>query len=764
MMKKTFILVLGLLLAAVLHFATLHAAEWYKGNLHGHSHWSDGNVLPEQAIGWYKDHGYHFVSLTDHNALQLDPNRWKEVSPELIEESRKKFGQDWVETKEENDKTLVRLKTVSELAQELDEPGKFLVIPGHEQNAGVAGVTLHANAINITESIPFPNDFPSIAAAASAWRKMSLENSTRNGLEGFWMINHPRWPYYDNCAEELIEASEIEFWENNMMAGPAKRQAMMPDDEKYWDIINAFRILSGNRPIYSVATDDVHNYLTLHGVGPGHGWVVVRSEKLDANSLFRAMKNGDFYSSCGVVLKDVRFDSMTKTLTVEVDPAEDAKYTIRFVGTKKGFDTNKEPFEIPQEGNLAARKGFTYSEQVGATFQTVEGTTASYKMAADDLYVRAIITSDKAPQYKNGNKPELETAWTQPYTQKPEGDGLFAVSYAEAIRLKKPPARKITIPDVGEYKVLKGDFHIHTIYSDGAVKPEARVQEAIDNGLDVIAITDHVESSGSRGLPKDNDRNMSYTIAKSEAEKQKLILVPATEISQTTVRGQLTRHFNALFITDANPILAVTGDWKAMIAVAAEQGAFIHWNHPAAPPADDPKKRQAFPFADEIEEARAKGHLHGIEVFNGIWYYSFAHDWCNERDLVVISNSDIHASEWNNYGHQNLRRPMTILLVKERDIESVREAFFAGRTIGWGGDIVFGREPWVEELFRACVEMKKTEAGLTLQNRSDIPCIIEVDGKMSELPPQGSLEIAMAKKLIVTNWLVGSRKPLEITP
>ena len=166
-----------------------------------------------------------------------------------------------------------------------------------------------------------------------------------------------------------------------------------------------------------MATDDTHNYFDFrdYATFPGQGWVVVRSEKLDANSLFQAMKRGDFYSSCGVVLKDVCFDSATKTLTVEVDPAENVNYTIRFVGTKKGFDASKVPFEIPQEDNLAHRQGFTYSDQIGMTFLTVTGiTTASYKMAPEGMYVRAVITSDKAPQYRDQNKPERETAWTQP--------------------------------------------------------------------------------------------------------------------------------------------------------------------------------------------------------------------------------------------------------------------------------------------------------------------------------------------------------------
>ena len=93
-MKKVFVLTLGLLFGAVftaggLFSASIHAAEWYKGQLHCHSHWSDGNTLPELAIDWYRSDGFHFMSLTDHNVLQLDKNKWREVDPVLIDESRK---------------------------------------------------------------------------------------------------------------------------------------------------------------------------------------------------------------------------------------------------------------------------------------------------------------------------------------------------------------------------------------------------------------------------------------------------------------------------------------------------------------------------------------------------------------------------------------------------------------------------------------------------------------------------------------------------
>ena len=43
--------------------------RWFKGNLHTHSYWSDGDEFPEMIMDWYKDRGYDFVALTDHNIL-----------------------------------------------------------------------------------------------------------------------------------------------------------------------------------------------------------------------------------------------------------------------------------------------------------------------------------------------------------------------------------------------------------------------------------------------------------------------------------------------------------------------------------------------------------------------------------------------------------------------------------------------------------------------------------------------------------------------
>ncbi len=67
---------------------------------------------------------------------------------------------------------------------------------------------------------------------------------------------------------------------------------------------------------------------------------------------------------------------------------------------------------------------------------------------------------------------------------------------------------------------MKGDFHIHTYYSDGVFSPEKIVNLAIDAGLQVIALTDH-------------DNVLSYEVAK-EYLKTKSVdfkLIPGIEVN-----------------------------------------------------------------------------------------------------------------------------------------------------------------------------------------------------------------------------------------
>ena len=339
------------------------------------------------------------------------------------------------------------------------------------------------------------------------------------------------------------------------------------------------------------------------------------------------------------------------------------------------------------------------------------------------------------------------------------------------IRASDPRPRTITIPDVGNYKVLKGDFHMHTLFSDGSVMPRDRVQEAVQNGLDCISITDHIEhrpflSRGRLRLAENNDdHNAAYEMTKPDADRSNLILIRGTEITKGTMPPG---HFNAIFIKDANPIAEVVNDWKQMLAVAADQGGFVFWNHPGwVSNSGGLAPGVPMSFTEEHEDVRQKGHLHGIEIFNDYSLYPIVSDWCNELNLGLVAVSDAHTSELRTYGLQNPRRPITLILAENRTEESIREAFFAHRTIGWVADMVFGRPEWVEKLFRACVEINaipSTPRAVALTNKGDIPVHLQAGNSTYMLAPQGNVSFVVqgVDRLRVTNWYVGTNKPLEV--
>src|SRR5438067_3860225 len=90
--------------------------RWWKGNLHTHSFWSDGDDFPEMIADWYKRHRCHFLGLTGHNVLS-EGTRWADVNDRMtksqaLKKYRARFGDSWVETRtdKEKNKEQVRLK------------------------------------------------------------------------------------------------------------------------------------------------------------------------------------------------------------------------------------------------------------------------------------------------------------------------------------------------------------------------------------------------------------------------------------------------------------------------------------------------------------------------------------------------------------------------------------------------------------------------------------------------------------------------------
>ena len=52
--------------------ASAQGSHWFRGNTHTHTLQSDGDSPPDSVARWYRDHGYNFLFITDHEKL-TDP-------------------------------------------------------------------------------------------------------------------------------------------------------------------------------------------------------------------------------------------------------------------------------------------------------------------------------------------------------------------------------------------------------------------------------------------------------------------------------------------------------------------------------------------------------------------------------------------------------------------------------------------------------------------------------------------------------------------
>jgi 3',5'-nucleoside bisphosphate phosphatase len=278
--------------------------------------------------------------------------------------------------------------------------------------------------------------------------------------------------------------------------------------------------------------------------------------------------------------------------------------------------------------------------------------------------------------------------------------------------------KTVHIPDIPGYVTLKCDFHMHTVFSDGDVWPTVRIDEALRDGLDAIAITDHLEYTPKKDfLPV--DFNAAWKIGELYAKERNLILVHGTEITRKMPPG----HFNALFITDAS-LIAKDSAWDAFEA-AAKQGAFLQWNHPGW----KSQQPDGIPRMYDIHKKLIKnGWLHGIEFFNDSEFYPLVFNFCKEYNLALMGNSDVHGTISEIYTEpEYTNRPMTLVFAKERNHDSLKEAMFAGRTLVYFRDKLAGKEEYAKPFFYQCISVGKTyyqdnkNLYFEVTNNSDIP-------------------------------------------
>ena len=427
--------------------------RWYRGVLHCHTIWSNGRAFPEEAVEWYRSHGYHFLGLSDHNVFQDEPEKWVTVSkkfgwqtPTFEQLARYRTAHPDAEVRTDGTGgTQVRLRTFEELRARYEIPGTFALIPAMEMTHAIEYADgnrkdVHMNVINVP-GVPKaylgkgmwpPFRDKDVAGFIGEKEAEAAALAREKGVRQVFTLNHPIWQWYDVSPEDLIANPKVRYFEvcnNGTTLGAAPE---LPDDgydtDRFWDVVNAFRARRGEALLYGVGNDDTHFYFgddpwpMLH---PGDAWCQVRAASPAREDIVAAMDAGEFTTCAGLEAEDVAFDRGSGTLTVAVGGAAGETRKITFIVSKRDFcekPVRTLTLRHAQKPKARTRTVNIYEERVGQVAKTVVGKPgeplrASYTLAADDLYVRARIESPKPPLCKVALHPKNVCCWTQPYTK-----------------------------------------------------------------------------------------------------------------------------------------------------------------------------------------------------------------------------------------------------------------------------------------------------------------------------------------------------------
>jgi len=311
----------------------------------------------------------------------------------------------------------MRLKTHDELSAYFNEDGKFLLVPAEEITSSMADI--HTNGLNLRE--PIPGGKGTRAEILQGHLDAVADQMERYDVPMVAHVNHLNWGT-GIVSEEMIEVRGLKFFEvYNGHPGVrtwGRVNRGMPSNDEHWDIIQSMRLRrdAAQPLVYGLATDDSHEYheWSPRNVNPGRGWIMVQAESLEANALMQALLDGNFYSTTGVILDDITRSK--ESLSISIAAEDGVSYTTQFIGTEKGFDASTAA-RLDAAGNPIAGATLEYSDEVGAILQETTANPAVYAFSGRELYVRAVVKSDKAQTNPVG-ADDVEMAWVQPVRTK----------------------------------------------------------------------------------------------------------------------------------------------------------------------------------------------------------------------------------------------------------------------------------------------------------------------------------------------------------
>ncbi len=171
-----------------------------------------------------------------------------------------------------------------------------------------------------------------------------------------------------------------------------------------------------------------------------------------------------------------------------------------------------------------------------------------------------------------------------------------------------------------------------------------------------------------------------------------------------------------------------------------------------------------------------KGQLHGIEVVNDKEYYPEAHRWCLEKNLTMLSNSDIHPPIQMHFDDlKGDSRPVTLVFAKSREESAIKEALFKQRTAVLWRNMLVGKEEFLKPIFEKSIEIDNTSISfgindhqyIQITNHSDINYDLLRTDKVAEITTPEKLTLYGGKTVLFsiekTEHLTKGKKKLDLS-
>ncbi len=255
----------------------------FKGNLHLHTTWSDGELTAGEVVERYKAKGYHFLCFSDHD-IYTRTNAFDSDAFITIPGMERGGLNPQLETN--------------------DNPGFHFTVLDHPDKPAM-------ERFSHLQSFEYPQTWEGDQSVTACIEQMEAHGN-------LVVLNHPEWHMTPFEVMEKHDFFAVEVYNHATEWSPASSYGAA-----YLD----YGLQHGKR-LFAIASDDAHGYGNANDCGDGNnrgnqdrngsgagmaeyagGWIVVDSDRLSHSDIMNSLEAGRFYASSGPVIHDFRVEN-----------------------------------------------------------------------------------------------------------------------------------------------------------------------------------------------------------------------------------------------------------------------------------------------------------------------------------------------------------------------------------------------------------------------------------------------------------------------